>query len=107
MPTKEEKILAVLCHLSILCLPVLGPLVLVLVSGSPFVRDHAKEALVFQLFLTIALAVSSLLLVVLIGIVMGPILILIAVVTTIVAIISAWKGKLYRYPVTSVFAQKI
>jgi uncharacterized membrane protein len=82
-------------------------LVLILVSGSPFVRDHAKEALVFHLFLSIALAVSSLLLVVLIGFLMWPVLVLVAVVTTIVAIKSAWEGKLYRYPVTSVFAQKL
>lgn len=77
-------------------LPVLAPLVLYFLSGHhPFVRHHAIQALMWHL----AAAVTSLaLLITVIGAVLIPVVILVGLIFTVIAILRAWQGEDYRYP---------
>jgi len=73
---------------------------LVYKDRDPFVRRHAAQALNFQIIVTIAIFVSSILVFLLIGI---PMLIAIGicwVVFPILAAIAANKGEDYTYPLT-------
>lgn len=77
-----------------------APLVIMLVFGprSAFVERHAKEALNFQIIMTIAVTVSFLLTSMCIGF---PMLMLAGITNLILCIIAgleANKGKDYRYP---------
>uniref|UniRef100_A0A7C2K082 DUF4870 domain-containing protein n=1 Tax=Schlesneria paludicola TaxID=360056 RepID=A0A7C2K082_9PLAN len=105
--TKEERLFAVLCHLStFITLFFLANLIVPLViwilkrDSSEFVRDQGKEVLNWQISCMIYFAVSGVLVLAFIGI---PLLILVAVfhmVMSIVGAIKAWDGVAYRYPLT-------
>ncbi len=99
---------AMLAHLSAFAMYVtgighiIGPLVIWLSKrdGNPFVEDQAKEALNFQISITIYLMGAFVLCFVLIGI---PLLIAIhtfQVVCMIIAAIKANDGIAFRYPFT-------
>jgi uncharacterized Tic20 family protein len=64
----------------------------------PFVDDQGKEALNFQITMTIAVVISAFLMIVLIGIVLLPAVIITDVVLTIIGTIKANEGVAYRYP---------
>lgn len=101
-PQGQDVLWSVLSHLSLFVLPLLGPLVLYLVfkDTSPFVRQHAAEALDFHLTQVIAGIVSAILVIVLVGFVMLLALAVFGTVMTIVAAVAAGNGKPYRYPLT-------
>jgi uncharacterized Tic20 family protein len=101
-PQGEETIWAVLAHLSIFGLGLLGPLVIYLVKRdeSPFTRDHAAEALNFHLTLAIAGIVSFILVFVLIGIFLLIALAIAGPVLGILAAMAASRRETYRYPLT-------
>ena len=106
--SKDEKNLALLCHLLTFTgyiIPfgnILGPLIIFLIKKdqSPFIRQHAVEALNFQISLTIYAIISALLIFVLVGFLMIVAVAIVGVVFTIIAAISASEGKIYRYPLT-------
>jgi hypothetical protein len=100
--SSEDTTWAVLVHLSIFVLSLLGPLVIYLVKkdSSPFVRQHAAEALNFHITLLIAGIVSTVLVLVLIGILLLLALLVVGAVFAIIAAIAASKGQPYRYPMT-------
>lgn len=100
-PSSNDKLLAILCHLSgIIGVPLVLPLVIYLVTkeDGTFVRDHAREALNFHL----SLFFYTLLCVPLVMIVVGiPMLIALGIFSLIVAIIASVKvadGARYHYP---------
>jgi hypothetical protein len=104
---KEEQNWAMFCHLSALSgfiIPlgnVLGPLILWLVKKKdmPLVDQHGKEALNFQITVTIAMVISILLMFVLIGILLVFVVGIGALVLTIVAAVKVSNGQLdYKYP---------
>jgi len=78
----------------------LGPLIIFLTGGQndPFVKDQAAEALNFQITIAIALVVSAILMIVLIGFVIFPIVWLVGVVFGVLGGAAANKGEWYRYP---------
>lgn len=104
--TKDERTLAMLCHLLALCgyvIPfgnIVGPLVLWLVKKdeSPVVDDQGKESLNFQITMTIASVVSGLLICVGVGMVLLLVVAIVGLVFIIIAAIKANSGELYRYP---------
>ena len=105
--SKEEQNWAMLCHLSGLVgflIPfgsLLGPLVIWLVKRGemPLVDQHGKEALNFQISVTILALVSWALMVVLIGFVLLAVVVVGALFFTIRAAIKVSNGELdYRYP---------
>jgi hypothetical protein len=105
-PTADERQWGMFAHLSAIVasffgLPFLGPLIVMLTKGkeSAWVDKHAKEALNFQITATIAIFVSALLILVVIGICLLPLVGLGTLVLTVIAGIKANEGQMYRYPV--------
>lgn len=103
----EERTWAMLGHLSALAafvLPafgnIIGPLLVWLIKKDtmPFAADQAKEALNFNLTITLIAIVAGLSILVLIGIVLLPLVVLFWLIFTIVAAVSANGGTPYRYP---------
>ena len=105
-PNNETKQWAFFAHLSALLgcvIPfgnLLGPLVIWQIKKNemPFVDDQGKEALNFQITMSIALVVSCVLMLVLIGFLLALIVGLVDLVYTILAAIAANNGQTYRYP---------
>ncbi|MFN5561883.1 MAG: DUF4870 domain-containing protein, partial [Opitutaceae bacterium] len=97
---------AMLCHLSALSgfiIPfgsLIGPLVVWQIKKNqyPIVDDQGKEALNFQITITLAAIVSAILIVVLVGIALLIAVGIASLVFTIIAAIKANNGETYRYP---------
>jgi uncharacterized protein len=106
-PTENERTWGMLAHLSALVglvMPmignVLGPLFVSLARGdqSPFVAAHAKEALNFNITVTLAAVVCAVLMLVFVGFLLLCALFIVWLVMTLVAAIRASEGAAYRYP---------
>ena len=106
--SSDERMWGMLCHLSTFAgylVPfgnILGPLIVWLVKKDEyaFVDDQGKEALNFQISITIYSLVSGILILALIGIVLLIAVIIFSVVMTVIAAIKANGGEYYRYPLT-------
>ncbi|KAF1705550.1 DUF4870 domain-containing protein [Pseudoxanthomonas suwonensis] len=104
----EERQWALFAHLSTfigLIIPfgtLLGPLVVWLIKKDtmPFVNDQGKEALNFNITVLIAIVVSGLLTIILIGFLLLFAVGLAWLVLSIIAAIKANEGVAYRYPFT-------
>ena len=105
-PSKDEKMWAMLCHVSTIIgfvIPfgnILAPLVIWLIKKEeyPLVNDQGKEAVNFQITMTIAVLISALLTIILIGI---PLLIALGlawIILTVIAAMKSYEGEKYRYP---------
>lgn len=105
---KDETMWAMFCHLSALAgfvIPfgnIIGPLVLWVIKKDeyPLVNDQGKEALNFQISMTIYILVSIVLIFVAIGILFLIALALFEIFAIVIASIKASEGKTYRYPLT-------
>jgi uncharacterized Tic20 family protein len=99
-PTKDECNLAMLAHLLGIFTGFLGSLIIWLIKKDEpgFVAEEAKEALNFQITMSIALVASWMLSFIFIGFILIPILFIINFVFCIMGAISASKGHPYRYP---------
>ena len=108
VPTQEEKTFGILAHLTALSgfiIPfghIIGPLVIWLIKKdqSAYVDRHGKEALNFQISLTIYYFVSAILIVVFIGVIMLIGLGIFHIVCVIMAAIKASNGIDFNYPLT-------
>ena len=104
----DERTWGLLAHLSALAgfvIPfgnLLGPLVIWQIKKNemPFLDDQGKEALNFQITLTIAFLVSAILVFILIGFLLMLIVGIGGLVMTIIAAVNANNGVRYRYPFT-------
>jgi len=98
----DERLWALLAHLSIFVLSIIGPILILVLLGprSAFVSDQSKEALNFHITVLIAGVVSFLLCFVLIGFVLLPIVIVGSMVLGVIAALQANQGIPYRYPLT-------
>ena len=105
---KEGNMWAMFCHISAIAgfvIPfgnIVAPLILWSLKKDEFeiVNIHGKEAINFQISITIYLLISILLIFVVIGI---PILIALGIFELIVIVIASVKaneGKLYQYPLS-------
>lgn len=105
-PSAEERKWAMWCHLSaaLLYFTAIGgflvPMVIWLTKRDtmPFVDDQGKETLNFQITIMLALIVSGILTLVLIGFPMLVGFLLFHFIATIIATVRASEGVLYRYP---------
>jgi uncharacterized Tic20 family protein len=107
VPTEDERMMGMLCHLLGLFTGFVGPLILWLVKKdeSAFIDHHGKESLNFQLTfllfvggLSVMAAILSL---IFIGLLLVPVilvLILLAVIAEILTCVSASRGEWSRYP---------
>nr|WP_029529634.1 DUF4870 domain-containing protein [Pseudomonas sp. S9] len=105
-PTQEARQWAMFCHFAAFLgfiFPfgnLVGPLVVWQIKKDldPFVDEQGKEALNFQISITIAFMISVLLMLVVIGFVLTTLVTVVAVVLAIIAGIKANEGQSYRYP---------
>ncbi|MEH6815533.1 MAG: DUF4870 domain-containing protein [Pseudoalteromonas distincta] len=100
---KDERMWAMLCHLSALAgfvMPfgsIIGPLIVWLIKRDemPVVDVHGKKALNFQITMAIAYVVCFLLMFVAVGLILLPI---VAIFGFVMASIKANEGKEFNYP---------
>jgi uncharacterized Tic20 family protein len=103
VPTQDEKNLGLIMHvLSLVGFSLIGPLIVWLVKKdeSAFINAQGRELLNFQLSFLIYAVVCIPLCFVLIGI---PLLIIVGLasfILTIIGLVKATEGKIYRFPVT-------
>jgi hypothetical protein len=99
-PTSDEKTMAILSHILCIVAGFIAPLIIYLVKKdeSAYVREHAKEALNFQITMIILFIVSAILMLILIGILLIWVLSIANLVLIIIATIKASENKMYRYP---------
>ena len=113
-PTQQERTLAMFCHIGGLIGSVVPPgniIVPVVIwllkkDQSAFINEHGKEAINFQINLSvwavICFVVSFILLIVIIGALLMPLTLgllgLAGLILGIVAGVKAYEGNLYRYP---------
>jgi len=108
LDSRDQNMWAMLCHLSTLAgfiIPlgnVIGPLVIWMIKKDvyPLVDDQGKEALNFQISMTIYYVISGILILILIGIPLLIGLALFSLVVTIIAMVKASDGVAYRYPLS-------
>jgi uncharacterized protein len=98
--SKEERTLAMLCHLLAIFTGFIGPLVVWLIKKDemPLVDDQGKESLNFQITILLAQVVSGLLACLIIGFVLMAVVMVYDIVYIIIACMKANEGQRYRYP---------
>lgn len=96
----DERLWAMLAHLSSIFFGFIGPLVCWLIQKdkSSFVDYHGKEALNFNIMMAI-IYTGAIIFTCGIGIFVYPIIWVFQVVFSVLAGIAANKGEMYRYPV--------
>ncbi|HHA2859576.1 MULTISPECIES: DUF4870 domain-containing protein [Stenotrophomonas] len=100
----DQRTMALAAHLLGIFTGFIGALIIWLINkddaGKAFVTDQAKEALNFQITVTIAMVISIILMIVIIGGILAPIVGIINLVFCIIAAVKANNGEAYRYPFT-------
>ncbi len=101
-PAGDQTAWAIVAHLSIFVLALIGPLIIYLVAGEqrPFAKRHATEALNFHITLAIASIVLGVLFFLIIPILLLIAMWLAALVFAVLAAVKAGNGQDYRYPLT-------
>jgi len=107
MEAQQEKTLAMLCHLGALAgiiVPfgnIIVPLVIWLIkkNESALIDQNGKEALNFQITLSIAAFISMLLMVVVIGVLLLFVVGIYGIVMIIIAGVKVNKGEEFKYPI--------
>jgi uncharacterized protein len=111
-PSENERTWGMLAHLSALAgllIPFVGHAIGLNILGtyavsvnrasrSAFVAAHAKEALNFNISVSLAALVSAILLITYVGAVLSAAVFIVWLVMTLIAAIKASEGHLYRYP---------
>jgi len=106
--SSDERMWAMFCHLSALSgfvIPfgnVIAPLIIWILKKEeyPLVNDQGKEAINFQISMTIYIIASVILIIIVIGIPLLIMLGLFELIVIVIASIKANEGVNYRYPFT-------
>ena len=100
--SSDDRTWGIIAHLSGIFTGFFGPLVIWLIKKqeSSFLNEQAKEALNFQITIAIAMFVSALLSVVVIGFLLMPIFGIAMLILSIMAAVKVSNGEGYRYPFT-------
>ncbi|QEK13661.1 DUF4870 domain-containing protein [Crassaminicella thermophila] len=107
MLTTEQKLLCGIAHLGwIVGFPIIAPLIIMLLTKDIFVKNQAKEALVFQIGLVILGAIFGFLCILLVGFPLLIILGIASLIFPVIAVIRVCDGIDYSYPITGSFARK-
>lgn len=104
--SSDEKTMAMFCHLSGLVgyiIPfgnIVAPLIIwqMKKESSAYIDYHGKEAVNFQIALTVYMVIAALSIFVLIGFVLAPLIGIAGLVLMLMASIKAKDGENYRYP---------
>lgn len=106
--TQDEKTLATLSHLGAfigVVLPGMGNILVPFLiwilkkDESSYIADHAKEALNFQITMSLLLIAGAISMVILIGFIALPILCILDIALCISAAVKANRGEFYDYPI--------
>jgi uncharacterized protein len=81
---------------------IIGPLVIWLIKRDqlPSVAEHGREAVNFQISMSIYTILAAISIFAFVGILLLPVVILLNLVLTIVAAVKASNGEFFRYPLT-------
>ena len=100
----DQRTMALVAHLLGIFTWFIGPLIIWMInkddSSKGFVIDQAKDALNFQITITIAMLICIVLMIVIIGGLLAPLVGLLNLVFCIIAAVKANNGEYYRYPFT-------
>ncbi|MDA3130421.1 DUF4870 domain-containing protein [Aliibacillus thermotolerans] len=98
--TSDDRLFSMLIYVISLFFPVLGPLIIWLIKrdDSDFIDYHGKEYFNFLISFTIYGIIAGLLIFVLIGLLLAPIVGIVAFILTIIAAVKAYQGDMYRFP---------
>lgn len=106
--------LAILAHLAYLLGGlgfIVAPLIIFLLKkDDPFVYEHAKQALIAHLAILILSIITSLLCMIVIGVLLLPVIALLwllLLVTSVIAAVKAINGEYYEYPLIQKLVQKL
>jgi uncharacterized Tic20 family protein len=105
MRPEDEKLWATLIHLGGIIFAFVPALVgyLVLKDRGPFIREHTKTALNFQITMAIVYVISAILSIIVIGGVLALVAGILVIIFSIIAAVAANKGQWYKYPLTIEF----
>jgi len=97
-----DTTLAALAHASALVASFFGPLLFLILADDDdeLVKRNAKNSLNFQIVILVAMIVSALLTVVLVGFLLLPLIGLLDLVLVLMATLKANDGQVYSYPYT-------
>ena len=101
--SQDEKTLGIVMH--VLCLigfPIIGPLVIWLMKKdqSPYLDSQGRELLNFQISYLLYGFAAFLLCFVFIGLLLLPVVVVATIILTIIGIVRAAEGQVYRFPLT-------
>jgi uncharacterized Tic20 family protein len=107
MRPEDEKLWATLIHVGGILLSFVAPLVgyLVLKDRGPFVREHSRVALNFQLTMVIAYVIGGATSFLGIGVLITLAAAIVVIVFGIIAALAANRGEYYKYPLTIEFVK--
>ncbi len=100
--TRDDRAWAVSTHLSIFLLGIAFPLAVVLFKGhkSPYVCHQAAEALNFHTTVLLSVMACSLLSTFLVGLLLLPVVLVVAAGLAVRAAVHSSRGAWHRYPLT-------
>lgn len=99
-PSQDDRMMGMLIYLISFFTAIIGPLIIWLIKkdDSEFVNFHGKEYFNFFISYTVYIFVGSLLMIILIGLIIVPILAVMYLIFTLIALYKAYKGEHYRIP---------
>jgi uncharacterized Tic20 family protein len=105
MRPEDEKLWATLIHVGGILLSFVAPLVgyLVLKDRGPFVREHSRVALNFQITMVIAYVIGGATSFLGIGVLITLAAAIVVIVFGIIAALAANRGEYYKYPLSIEF----
>ena len=97
--SQESKNFALMAHLGGVFTFFVAPLIIYLVkTEDKFVQEQAKEALNFQLMISIAMLACNILFFLIIPLLLIPVILIVSLIFGIIASVSVSDGKGYKYP---------
>nr|WP_284234384.1 DUF4870 domain-containing protein [Arenivirga flava] len=105
MSPSDEKLWSTLTHVGGILFTFVVPLITYLVfkDRGPFVREHTRQALNFQLTILIGYVAGAILTVIFVGALITLAAGVLSLIFGIIAAIAANKGEMYRYPIAIQF----
>ena len=101
----NDKNLGILAHVLGLLTSWVGPLILFLMAETDEVKQHARNALNWQISYAIYIIAGFILVFVIIGIFVLAVVVILDIVFCIRAAIKASKGEVWQYPLTIPFVK--
>lgn len=95
----NTKPACIIIHASTFFAPIIGPLLFMLLAQDDYVKEKATEALLFHVMMMIAAGIAGILIIVLIGLVLLPVVGLIALYYPLKGIWYAIEERPFHYPI--------